>query len=147
MSFLKYIIPFLFIVPFLVSASCEVGGQIYQDGHPACASQDLANQQSSNSFNYNLQSLITASSFESLLVTILNTMLIFAIPMIVIFIIYAGFNYVMAQGNPAKIATATRQLTYALIGAVLILGAVALSQVVREIVCSFSSDPAACNSV
>lgn len=136
------------VTPLVLFAECEVGGQTYPDGHPACASQELANQQQSGpGLQYNILSPLNVDSFEALIVAILNTLLIFAVPIIVIFIIYAGFNYVMAQGNPEKITTATRQLTYALIGGVLILGAVALAQVVREIVCSFSTDPTECSSI
>lgn len=77
------------------------------------------------------------ASIEGLLVAILDILMILAVPIIVFFIIFAGFNYVTAQGNPEKIKTATRSLTYAIIGAVLILGAVALSEIITGIVDSF----------
>lgn len=78
-------------------------------------------------------------SIEGLLVAILNILLVIAVPIIVFFIIFAGFSYVTAQGNPEKIKLASRSLTYALIGGVLILGAVALSEVIEGIVDSFSA--------
>ena len=77
------------------------------------------------------------NSVEALLTVILNVLLVIAIPVIVFFIIFAGFSYVTAQGNPEKIKTATRSITYALIGAVLILGAVAISEIIKNLVSSF----------
>jgi len=76
-------------------------------------------------------------SIEALLITILNALLVIAVPIIIFFIIFAGFTYVTAQGNPEKIKTATRSLTYAIIGAVLILGGVALSEIIAGVVNSF----------
>jgi len=77
------------------------------------------------------------TTIEALLTAILNVLLIIAVPIIVFFLIFAGFNYVTAQGNPEKITTATRSLTYALIGGILILGAVALTAILTGIVDSF----------
>lgn len=78
-----------------------------------------------------------SAGIEGLIKALLNILLVIAIPIIVFFIIYAGFSYVTAQGNPEKIKVATRSLTYAIIGAVLILGATALTQVVTGIVDGF----------
>jgi hypothetical protein len=88
---------------------------------------------------YSLESPLKSNinSVESLLTTILNVLLVIAVPIIVFFIIFAGFTYVTAQGNPEKIKTATRSLTYAIIGAVLILGGVAISEIIASVVESF----------
>lgn len=77
------------------------------------------------------------TTIEGLLVTILNIIMILMVPIIVFFIIYAGFKYVMAQGNASQVEEATRALTYAIIGGVLILGAVAISQIIKSVVDSF----------
>ncbi len=63
--------------------------------------------------------------------------MVLMIPVIVFFIIYAGFKYVMAQGNASQVEEATRALTYAVIGGVLILGAVAISQIIQNVVRAF----------
>jgi hypothetical protein len=55
----------------------------------------------------------------------------------VFFLILAGFKYVTARGNPADIQTANRSLLYALIGGVMILGSVALSEIIKNLVESF----------
>ena len=81
------------------------------------------------------------NSIEGLLVAILNIIMILMVPVIVFFIIYAGFKYVMAQGNASQVEEATRALTYAIIGGVLILGALAISQIIQSVVTAFSAAP------
>ncbi|MFM2424335.1 MAG: Type secretion system pilin [Candidatus Parcubacteria bacterium] len=77
------------------------------------------------------------TSIEGLLVAILNIFIVLMIPVIVFFIILSGFKYVMAQGNASKIEEATRSLTYAIIGGVLILGAVAIAEIIKNTVQAF----------
>lgn len=79
------------------------------------------------------------TTIEGLLVAILNIFIIIATPIIVLFIIYAGFLYVTAQGNTQQVQQATRALTYAIIGAILVLGSVALAQIIENVVGSFKA--------
>lgn len=103
------------------------------------AAQGCAQNNAAQGLRFSLVSPLDPSinSIEALLVAILNILIIISIPIIVFFVIYAGFMYVTAQGNQEKVKTATRSLTYAVIGAVLILGAVALTQIIRNIIASF----------
>jgi hypothetical protein len=78
-------------------------------------------------------------SFKDLLLAILNIVIVIAIPIIVLFIIYAGFMYVTARGNASQLEQATRTLTYAIIGGVLILGAVTLGGIIGNVVDSFTA--------
>ncbi|MEQ1561227.1 MAG: hypothetical protein ABL899_00725 [Nitrospira sp.] len=55
---------------------------------------------------------------------------------IVCWIIWAGFQFVMAQGNPNAIKDAKNNLLWALIGAGILLGAVGISTVVQNTVSS-----------
>jgi hypothetical protein len=80
---------------------------------------------------------IRVSSVEEMLVILLNLVIIIATPIVVLFIILAGFNYVTARGNPAKIQEATQALTYAIIGGVLIIGAVAIAEIIKNLVEAF----------
>lgn len=82
---------------------------------------------------------LKVTSIEELLVSILNILIVLAIPVIVFFIIYAGFLYVTARGNAQQIEQATRSLTYAIIGGVLIIGAVAIAEIVKNLVGSFKA--------
>jgi len=90
-----------------------------------------------NGLSYTLCNPLKFGSLEALIVGILNVLLIIAVPIIVFFIIFAGFSYVTAQGNPEKIKQASRSLTYAVIGGVLILGSVAIAEILKNVVESF----------
>lgn len=84
-----------------------------------------------------LDNPIAVNSMQDVLVAIINIVMVFAIPIIVFYIIYAGFLYVTARGNPETIGKAHRALLYAIIGGVLILGAEALSLVIQGTVNDF----------
>lgn len=72
----------------------------------------------------NLMSLITA---------ILNNIVMpIAGVGVVVFIIYAGFSFVMAQGKPAEIQKAQQMLLWGLIGAGILLGAAGISRVLEN---------------
>jgi len=81
--------------------------------------------------------LKNVSSIEALLVAILNIVEILMIPVIIFFIIWAGFKYVTARGNTTEVEEATRALTYAIIGGVLVLAAVAISKIIQTTVSAF----------
>ena len=71
-------------------------------------------------------SLTNPLEFETItgfLIGIIEIILIFALPIVVLFIIYAGFLYVAAQGDETKLTTARSALTWAIVGGVIVLGA------------------------
>jgi hypothetical protein len=76
-------------------------------------------------------------SIPALLLAILNVVIIIAMPIVALYIIYAGFSYVAAQGNPVKVQEATRALTFGVIGGVIIVGAVAILAIIRNLVAAF----------
>lgn len=84
-----------------------------------------------------LKNPIKVGSVQDLLAILLNLVIIIATPIVVLFIILAGFKYVTARGNPAQIQEATQALTYAVIGGVLIIGAVAISEIIKDLVSAF----------
>ncbi len=86
-----------------------------------------------------LDNPLRVNSIEELLVAILNIFMVLMIPVIVFFIILAGFKYVTAQGNSGQIEEATTTFTYAIIGGVLILAAVAIAEIIRNTVDSFAA--------
>ncbi|MES3005422.1 MAG: hypothetical protein V4664_00555 [Patescibacteria group bacterium] len=71
-----------------------------------------------------------ASFLESLLriVFLLGTMIA------VFFIVYAGFKYVMAQGDPAKLKSAHSMLLWACVGTAILLGAQVIADVIANTV-------------
>lgn len=80
------------------------------------------------------------NSIEGLLKALLDVFIVVATPIIIIFIIYGGFQYVTARGNAEQIQNATRTLTYAIIGGVLILGSVILGELVLGTVNEFRAN-------
>ena len=72
-----------------------------------------------------------------LIEAIVNIVQIISIPIIVFFVIYSGFMYVVARGNPETTKKASKALMYAIIGAVIVLGAQAISIIVADTATSF----------
>ena len=86
---------------------------------------------------YKLNNPIKVDSIQELLNLILKLVIIIATPIVVLFIVFAGFKYVTARGNAGQVEEATKALTYAIIGGVLIIGAVAISEIIKNLVNSF----------
>jgi hypothetical protein len=81
-----------------------------------------------------LRNPLRVSSIEELLELILDIVVTFSVPIIVFFLIYSGFLYVMAQGKPDKIKTATTAFTWTIIGGVIVLGASVILTVITNTV-------------
>ncbi|MCI0566386.1 TrbC/VirB2 family protein [bacterium] len=62
---------------------------------------------------------------------ILSIIVKVGIPIIVIFIVFAGFHLLTAQGNEEKLKVGKRSIVWAVIGAAVILGAWALSVAIQ----------------
>ena len=80
---------------------------------------------------------IAFDGFNDLLVAILNVVIIISVPIIVFFVIYAGFQYVVARGNPEQIKKANLAIVYAIIGGVVIMGSVGILTIIRSVVAEF----------
>ncbi len=86
------------------------------------------------------QSLINPVSFPSitaLLAAMLNVVIVISVPIIVAYLIYAGFLYVTARGNATQIEQASKALLYGVIGGVIIIGATAIITIVKSTVEAF----------
>ena len=80
---------------------------------------------------------IKAGNLTEFFEMIIDVLLVFAVPLIVFFIIYAGFLYVTARGNEGTIQKAHMALLFAVIGGVIILGAKVLISVISGTVETF----------
>ncbi|MDC1205656.1 pilin [Candidatus Pacebacteria bacterium] len=69
---------------------------------------------------------------EAIFNAVLDIIMVFAIPIILFFIVFAGFQYVTAGGNETKIEQATKALTYAVLGGIIVLGARVLLTVITS---------------
>lgn len=77
-----------------------------------------------------VQSLQNPLAFDSLtefLVRLLEVIALIGFPIIVLFIIYIGFLFVSSEGNPDKLKKAKSYFMWALVGALIVLGAQALA--------------------
>jgi uncharacterized membrane protein len=90
-------------------------------------------------FSFSIESFLKFDDLEGLLVAILNILIVIAVPIIVLFIIYAGFLYVTARGNVQQIETANRAIVYAIIGAIMAIGALAIAEIIKNTIGGFTA--------
>ena len=74
------------------------------------------------------------STFNGFISAALTAMVKIAVPIITIFIVYSGFLFVTAQGKPAQLEIAKRNFLYSVLGALLILAAWVLANIIGSTV-------------
>lgn len=77
-----------------------------------------------------LQNPLRFSSIERFIEGVLQAVVMIALPIIVAFMVYAGFKYIFARGNAGAISEAHRNFSYVIIGTILILGAWVLATLI-----------------
>lgn len=87
-----------------------------------------------------LQNPLNVGTIGDLLAAILNIVMVLAVPVIILFIVYAGFLYVTARGNSEQVQQATRAFTYAIIGGLIVLSAMVLIEIIQNFVGAFGVD-------
>lgn len=75
---------------------------------------------------------LSIDSIPCFLLALIDLIFIIATPIIVIFIIYAGFLFVTAQGNETKIVKARTVITWTLIGAGVLLASKGISLGIQD---------------
>ena len=73
-------------------------------------------------------------TLEKILTTFLDLVIKVGAVVIVFFVIYSGFLFVTAQGNEGQLTKAKQNLMYVAIGAVILLGAQAISLIIQNTV-------------
>ena len=116
-------------------------GASSDDGPPASASDDDGPPASSGGGEIIdsawLRNPLQFNSIGEFFQAVIDVITIIAVPIIVFFIIWAGFLYVTAGGDPGKIQKATTTFTWVVVGGLLILGANVLVSVIGGTVDSF----------
>jgi len=84
-----------------------------------------------------LRSPLKSKSIVELFSDILDVIMVIATPIIVVFIILAGFKFVTAQGDTFKLKEAKDSLINAIIGGVLILGAKLILMIIQNTIDEF----------
>lgn len=78
------------------------------------------------------QSPIGFSSFGEVVAAIVGVVVQVGVVLVILAIIYSGFLFVTAQGNEEKISKAKRTFLWVIVGAIILLGANELADVVRN---------------
>ena len=78
-----------------------------------------------------LENPINIDNIVDFLKKLIDIAIMIGIPIAVLFIIYAGFLFVTAQGNPVKLAAARKALLAAIIGTAILLGAWVIATAIK----------------
>lgn len=137
MNFLKNFvvalsIALLFSAPVFAFAQ-EASGDL-SDGASGDLSDTATGDLSNDCEDGKICNPIEADSVQGLIKTLLIGIIKIGIPVIALAIIYSGFLYVFARGNPGKLETAHKSLLYTLIGTGLVFGAWAIAQLITDTV-------------
>jgi hypothetical protein len=118
-------------VVLLASAGSLLGGEIVhaQTGVGGSGGGDCPPGQLCNPLKFD--------SITEFLIAVIEVILIFAVPIIIFFIMYAGFMYVTARGDVSKVSTAHSALTWAVVGGVIALGAKLIIEVIQGTIATF----------
>lgn len=74
---------------------------------------------------------LESKTIEEFLLSIIDVLLTFAIPIIIFFIMYGGFKLVTARGDTSQIEDGKRAITWAVVGGVIVLGAKLIIEVIQ----------------
>ncbi len=94
---------------------------------------------SASPINVTLQNPLSQTTFCQLFKQILDVALALGTPVIIFFIVLAGFKFVWARGNAEKLTEARDNLRNTILGIVLFLGAWALTMVVAGTINTLNS--------
>jgi hypothetical protein len=89
---------------------------------------------------------IKSDTLAGLLSDILSIIIQIGIPIIVIMVIFTGFTFVMARGNPSELGKARTALLGVLVGSAIVIGAYAISSAIKNTVCQLQSGSGAGSS-
>lgn len=85
-------------------------------------------------YGQTLQNPLKAESFADLVRGLADAIIKISIPLVGIFIVYAGFLFVTAGGDEKKLETAKTTFYWTMIGAAVLLGSSALARAIVDLV-------------
>ncbi len=77
-----------------------------------------------------LENPLKVNTIQDAIKYFVNALIRIAIPFIVVFFIWSGLQFILAQGNPDKLGKAKKTFLYTIIGTLLILGAWAITNAI-----------------
>lgn len=78
-----------------------------------------------------LKNPIKVDSIQQFLSMLLEVVVKIAGPIVVLMIVYSGFLFIKAQGNPEELTKARQAIMWTVIGAIIVLGAFAISKAIE----------------
>ena len=81
---------------------------------------------------FTLTNPIGSNDFAQIMKKIAELVVKIALPILVVMVIWAGAQFVFAQGNEKKLEDAKKTLWYSLIGALLVVGAFAIATAIEN---------------
>jgi hypothetical protein len=84
-----------------------------------------------NGGSLNIENPIKPNDINQLITAILELVVQVGTPILVLAIIYVGFKFVLARGNPGKLDEAKQAFVWTLIGAAIVLGAFIISTIIQ----------------
>lgn len=81
-----------------------------------------------------LQNPLNAPDLQGLISEILGYVVSIGTILLTLILVFVGFQYVMARGNPEKVQSAHQALLWTIVGGLLLLGASALSAAISATV-------------
>ena len=84
-----------------------------------------------------LKNPLQSKTIEEFLLKIIDVILVFALPFIILYIMYAGYLFVTARGDTGQIETARTALLWSVVGGVIVLGARLIISVIQGTIQAF----------
>ena len=95
-----------------------------ENGSTTCSPQTTPTSSAGDdALNIHINNPLSVSTIQDAIKKVMDVVLMLAIPVIIVLYIWAGFTYIMAQGNGEAIKKAHNRLLFTTLGAVIILGA------------------------
>lgn len=83
-------------------------------------------------FKIKIVNPLNVTTLDQLLDLILQVIVNLGIPIITIAIMYSGFLFIQAQGNPGKVTEAKKNIQYVLIGTAIVFGVGSIIAIIRS---------------
>ncbi|OGG59071.1 hypothetical protein A3C89_01530 [Candidatus Kaiserbacteria bacterium RIFCSPHIGHO2_02_FULL_50_50] len=80
---------------------------------------------------------LKVDSVEGFLLAIIDVMLTFALPIVVLFMMWTGFQMVMARGNAGELTAAKKRFLNVLVGTLVIFGAKVILEIIQATIKAF----------
>ena len=86
----------------------------------------------STPFNIKITNPLGVSTLDQLLDLVLNLVITIGVPIVTLAIMWSGFTFIKAQGNPGQLTAARENIKNVLIGTAIVLGVFSIVAIIRS---------------